>query len=90
MTTLPRRPPRRRPEQPGRRTATLLALVFLIAASVMLLFLVANVLPQFAGLVAVVAGLFSFGALHYLLWGFWLSNMHPPDTDAERNDESRD
>ena len=83
------------PRVPGRRgggprrisaarrdTATLLGLVFLIVASLSFILFTAIVLPAFLGVVAVVMGLLAFGALHYLLWGFWLDggvSAHPED-----------
>jgi hypothetical protein len=63
-----------------RNTATLLALLFLIAAALGFILLTAIVLPAFLGVVAVVMGLFAFGTLHYVLWGFWLGGGSP---DAE-------
>lgn len=65
---------------------TILALLGLLAVGAGLLGLVALVLPQVFGLLAVVLGFFAFGAIHYLLWGWW---MHPlpikddPDSDNE-------
>jgi hypothetical protein len=65
---------------------TILALLGLLAVGAGLLGLVALVLPQVFGLLAVVLGFFAFGAIHYLLWGWW---MHPlpikddPDLDNE-------
>ena len=66
-----------------RNTATLLGLLFLIAAALGFILLTAIVLPAFLGVVAVVMGLFMFGTLHYVLWGFWL------DGGASSNPEDR-
>ena len=51
---------------------TILALLGLLAVAAGLLGLIALVLPQVFGFVAVVLGFFAFGAIHYLLWGWWL------------------
>jgi hypothetical protein len=41
----------------------------------------AIVLPQIRGLLLVVAGIAAFILLHYVTWGYWLSNQ--PRTDDE-------
>jgi hypothetical protein len=67
-----------------RDAATFLALLFLIAAALGLILLTALVLPAILGVVAVVMGLFIFGAVHYLLWGIWLhgaGEARPGDDD---------
>jgi hypothetical protein len=51
---------------------TILALLGLLGVAGGLLGLSALVLPQVFGLLAVVLGFFAFGAIHYLLWGWWL------------------
>ena len=51
---------------------TILALLGLLGIAAGLLGLTALVLPQVFGLLAVVVGFFAFGAIHYLLWGWWL------------------
>ena len=69
-----------------RNTATLLGLLFLIAAALGFILLTAIVLPAFLGVVAVVMGLFAFGTLHYVLWGFWLAGgdaANPEDPEHE-------
>jgi hypothetical protein len=69
---------------------TILALLGLLIVGAGLLGLVALVLPQVFGLLAVVLGFFAFGAIHYLLWGWW---MHPlpikddPDDDLTNRHE---
>jgi hypothetical protein len=69
---------------------TILALLGLLAVGAGLLGLVALVLPQVFGLLAVVLGFFAFGAIHYLLWGWW---MHPlpikEDTDSDNESTNR-
>ena len=60
---------------------TILALVALIGAGAGLLFMSALVLPQLFGFALVVAGFFSFIALHYLVWGWWLSSISRDDDE---------
>jgi hypothetical protein len=72
-----------RPQQSN--APTILALLGLLAIAAGLLGLVALVLPQVFGLLAVVVGFFAFGAIHYLLWGWWLRPI-PVDDDAEADD----
>ena len=69
-----------------RNTATLLGLLFLIAAALGFILLTAIVLPAFLGVVAVVMGLFVFGTLHYVLWGFWLGGGEPSKPEEPEHD----
>jgi hypothetical protein len=74
-----------RPQQSD--APTILALLGLLAIGAALLGLVALVLPQIFGLLAVVLGFFAFGAIHYLLWGWWLRPVpikDDPDADGPR------
>ena len=59
----------------GRNAGTFGALLGLMALAWMLLGLVAMVLPQILGLVVVLGGFLGIVALHYLLWGCWLSRI---------------
>jgi len=61
---------------------TVLALLGLLGVAGGLLGLTALVLPQVFGFLAVVVGFFAFGAIHYLLWGWWMRPI-PIDDDAE-------
>lgn len=61
---------------------TVLALLGLLGVAGGLLLLSALVLPQVFGFLAVVVGFFAFGAIHYLLWGWWLRPI-PIDDDAD-------
>lgn len=58
---------------------TVLALLGLLAVAAGLLGLSALVLPQVFGLLAVVLGFFAFGAIHYLLWGWWMRPISAED-----------
>jgi hypothetical protein len=51
---------------------TILALLALLAIGAGLLGLTALVLPQAFGFLAVIVGFFAFGAINYLIWGWWL------------------
>jgi hypothetical protein len=66
---------------------TILALLGLLAIGAGLLGLIALVLPQVFGLLAVVLGFFAFGAIHYLLWGWWLRPL--PIKDENDPDDGR-
>lgn len=71
---VPRRPTR--PQANQSNAATYLALLGLLAVGGGLLGLMALVIPQLAWLLLVVGGLFVIPtALHYLVWGWWLSQM---------------
>lgn len=68
---------------------TILALLGLLAIGAGLLGLIALVLPQVFGLLAVVLGFFAFGAIHYLLWGWWLRPVPIEDeTDPRKRSDS--
>jgi len=67
-----------------RNAGTILALLGLLVIAMGLIVLCAMVLPQIFGLVAVVLGLFCFGSLHYLLWGWWMTGGHRQDNDEDR------
>jgi len=80
--SVPRKPrPRKEKEPSGGGTA--LALLALLAIAGLLIGLGAMVMPQVFGLPAVVFGFFCFGAIHYLLWGWWLKATPPDDDDEE-------
>jgi CHASE2 domain-containing sensor protein len=72
-----------RPSQRSSNIATYLALIALVAFAGFLLALVAMVLPQAIGLIVVIGGMFFFGAFHYLVWGWWLT-----ETPTEEEDET--
>jgi len=79
------------PPDPSRDDAdqrTLLALVLIAFLALLLLALMALVLPQFLGLIAVVAGMILFGTAHYITWGWWLPRYlrrQPPPEDTPEN-----
>lgn len=60
-----------------------LGVLFVIGGS--LLGLMALVTPHLLGVVLVVGGFIGFGALHYVLWGWWLRKTL---IDAESEDDS--
>ena len=69
-----------RRSDPERNAATLLALMGIAAAGAGLLLLAALVIPQILGLVLVAGGFLVLCALHYVVWGWWLSKR-PGDED---------
>lgn len=63
---------------------TWIALAVLVVIGGSLLGLMALVAPHILGVVLVIVGFISFGALHYVLWGWWLRKTL---TDAEPEDD---
>ncbi len=72
----------------ARNAATMIALLCLAVASVLLVFLAAMVMPQILGIVLVVGVFFGAVALHYLVWGWWLSSMLKTDETETRSGTS--
>jgi hypothetical protein len=72
---------------PQNNAPTILALLGLLAVGAGLLGLTALVLPQIFGLLAVILGFFAFGAIHYLLWGWWLRPVPVEEEKADRKVE---
>jgi hypothetical protein len=70
--------------QHERNVATYLALFALVIVAVGLLFLTTLVMPAAAGLVLVILGFFGVVALHYVVWGWWLS--HRINREEEEGD----
>lgn len=71
---------RRRPRDSA-NAGTLLALLALLMVAGGLLGLTVMVMPRAIGFLAVLVGFFCFGALHYLLWGWWLKPDPGDDPD---------
>lgn len=70
---------------------TILALLALLATGAGLLGLTALVLPQAFGFLAVIVGFFAFGAINYLIWGWWLQPITiDDDSHAEIPTADRD
>jgi hypothetical protein len=70
---------------------TILALLALLAIGAGLLGLTALVLPQAFGFLAVIVGFFAFGAINYLIWGWWLQPIAiDDDSHAEIPISDRD
>jgi hypothetical protein len=70
---------------------TILALLALLAVGAGLLGLTALVLPQAFGFLAVIVGFFAFGAINYLIWGWWLQPIAiDDDSHAEIPISDRD
>ncbi len=70
---------------------TILALLALLAVGAGLLGLTALVMPQAFGFLAVIVGFFAFGAINYLIWGWWLQPIAiDDDSHAEIPISDRD
>jgi hypothetical protein len=77
----PRRDPQRLAES---NAATVVALFGLLVIGGGLMGLIALVLPQFMAVLLVVGGLFVLPvAFHYLVWGWWLSQMREREGKEE-------
>ena len=63
----------RKQKQKAQEQGTWLALVFVLFTVCGFIALVSLILPDFALMLLVVAGLFFFIAFHYFTWGRWLT-----------------
>jgi hypothetical protein len=76
-------PPSRQPQS---NAGTAIALFGLLVISGAILALMALVLPQVAGVLAVVLLIFVMPMmLHYVVWGWWLSQVKEEDQEAEED-----
>lgn len=77
-------PPSRKPQS---NAGTAIALFGLLLASGAILGLMSLVLPQVAGVLLVVLLIFVVPmALHYLVWGWWLSQMKDEEDEEKQED----
>ncbi len=60
------------PADESREFGTWIAVAVLTLLGGLLLGLMAMVAPHLLGVVLVIGGFVGFGAVHYLLWGWWL------------------
>lgn len=79
---VPRKPRPRKEKKPG-NTGTALALIALLTVTGGLIGLGTLVMPQVFALPAVVFGFICFGAIHYLLWGWWFRMLPTEDDEDE-------
>ena len=78
----PSSPPSQRPES---NSGTAIALFGLLLISGAILGLMSLVLPQVAGVLLVVLLVFVVPmALHYVVWGWWLSQMKDVEDEEDR------
>jgi hypothetical protein len=71
------------PEQPKPRSS-LLPVVLTIGVTLLICTALFFLTSGFFGLVIVMGGaIFAFAAVHYVLWGWWLSKMIRDEVDAE-------
>lgn len=72
----------------ARDAGTWVALISLIVVAVGLLGLVAMVAPHVLGIVLIVFAFVGFGALHYLVWGWWLGAAltKQPETESQSDE----
>lgn len=78
-------PPRpNRPNSNPSNAGTWIALFGLLLIAGALLGLAALVMPHLLGLIAVVGGFVFLTAFHYLVWGWWMSQMkdRTPEDDS--------
>lgn len=79
------------PASESRDIGTWLAIFGLLVLAACLLGLMAMVAPHLLGIVLILAAFVSFGALHYLIWGWWLGSAlsaPPPDDTPDNNPSS--
>lgn len=77
-------PPRPSSSRPQSNAGTAIALFGLLLVSGAILGLMSLVLPQVAGVLLVILLIFVFPMiLHYLVWGWWLSQMKEDPEDKE-------
>lgn len=69
----------------GSNGATALALFGLLICGFLLLGLVVLVMPAALGFVIVIVGFTLPLALHYVIWGWWLSKMRDDALERERD-----
>lgn len=81
--------PKSRNSPAGNNAATFLALGGLVVVGLGLLGLVSLVLPQFLGILLVVALFIVPVAFHYLVWGWWLSQVRERELAEEPGDAAQ-
>lgn len=77
----------------SRDLGTWIALFGLAVIALCLLGLMAMVAPHLLGVIVILAGFLGFGALHYVLWGWWLGPLmkeHPPEESREGTRSARE
>jgi hypothetical protein len=67
--------------------ATAIALLGLLLISAALLGLMALVLPQLLGILIVILIFAVPAAFHYLIWGWWLSQVRDQEAESEEIEE---
>jgi len=72
------------PSKGESNAATAIALVGLLLIGAALLGLMALVLPHLLGIVLVILILAVPAAFHYLVWGWWLSQVRDREAEAEK------
>jgi hypothetical protein len=74
---------RNAPSTSQSNVATAIALFGLVLLAAALLGLMAMVLPELLGILIVILIFAVPAAFHYLVWGWWLSQMREEELDAE-------
>jgi hypothetical protein len=80
---------RNAPSTSQSNVATAIALFGMVLLAAALLGLMAMVLPQLLGILVVILIFAVPAAFHYLVWGWWLSQMRDEELEAERREEDR-
>jgi hypothetical protein len=78
---------RNSPSNSQSNAATAIALVGLLLISAVLLGLMALVLPQLLGVLIVILIFAIPAAFHYLIWGWWLSQVRDRESETEKNED---
>ncbi len=80
---------RNAPSHHQSNAATAIALLGLVLISAALLGLMAMVLPQLLGILIVILIFALPAAFHYLIWGWWLSQVRDQEIESEKNEDGR-
>jgi hypothetical protein len=80
---------RNAPTSSQSNVATAIALFGLVLVAAALLGLMAMVLPELLGILIVILIFAVPAAFHYLIWGWWLSQMRDEELKAEGKEEDR-
>lgn len=75
------------PDEPTENRSSLFSTVMTLAVIVLLIAVIYGLSMGTAGpALAIAAAVFALGALHYVVWGWWMGGMIREDVEAEERD----